>query len=156
VEGDVMLVTNERDSGKKLNYRPDRATQYFDALSGAPREWWLEPIAPLEEADSRKFVLRVWPLPDAAYTLRIPVGLFPTAFTIEDFFLTRSLSFAPLESSLFTAMAKGAFLNASSHASEKLNAQGLANAADSARTQMQGLQRPLSTQSTFFGTPHGY
>jgi hypothetical protein len=156
VEGEVKLITSERDSGRPLLYHPGRATMTNEPFTSSPKEWWLEPIAPMQEEESRKFVLRVWPLPDGPYALRIPVGHFPHAFQIEDFFEKRSVSFSPIEASLFVAMAKGSFLDSSSHVSPKTNLQGLSNAAAAARIQMRNIQRPLSTQPEFLGTPYGY
>jgi|GEM_PF-5797832 len=156
IEGDITVVSEQLEARRILRHNPQRPTRAEDAMTSSPQEWWLEPIAPMQEEESRKFVLRVWPLPDGPYALRIPVGHFPHAFQIEDFFEKRSLSFSPIEGSLFIAMAKGSFLDSSSHVSPKTNLQGLSNAAAAARIQMRNIQRPLSTQPEFLGTPYGY
>jgi hypothetical protein len=155
VAGDVMITSPNSGEGQALRYNPHRPAEYRDNFTGQPREWWMEPLTPLREEDSRKFVLRLWPAPDRFYTLHIPIGIFPQAFVIEDFFENRSLPLNPLEASLMTMMAKGAFLT-SSFVSEAANVSGIQNGAASARTQMQNLQRPLSTQPEFLGTPHGF
>ncbi len=156
VDGDVKISSLSTGEGETIHYNTGRQASYHDTLTGRPREWWMEPLTPLKEEDSRRFVLRLWPAPDQFYTLSIPTSLFPQAFVIEDFFESRSIPFLPLEASLFTSMAKGAFISASSHVAESANITGMRDAATAAQTQMAKLQRPLSTQPEILGTPPGW
>jgi hypothetical protein len=156
VDGDVSLVTAGGEPSGRLTYHPGRVMQRNEGgIVGQPREWWMESIAPLQEEDSRRFVLRVWPLPDIAYAVRVPVTLFPAAFTMEDLFEVRSLPFNSMEQSLFAMLAKGAFVSSSARA-ESVDGNAVTNAATRAAGQLDKLQRPIHSQPGLLGTPLGF
>lgn len=157
VEGEVLLTTGYGVPVKVLQHSNARQFEIERTFyTGEPREWWMESISPLTEEESRRFVLRVWPRPDTSYSLRIPIGLFPSAFTHEDLHEARSLPFQPLEASLFISMAKGIFA-ASSYADPKVNIAGLQSTGERATEQLRTLTgRPTSTQADYVGTPYGY
>jgi hypothetical protein len=156
VEGDVTLATAGGEPFRGLTYNPQRWKFRNDqALIAEPREWWMDSLAPLQEEDSRRFVLRVWPLPDRLYSIRLPICVFPIAFTMEDLFEARSLPLNSMEQSLFTMQAKGAFVTTTAKA-ENVDANGVLVTAQRASEQLKQLQRPIHTQTEFIGTPTGY
>jgi hypothetical protein len=115
----------------------------------------MESIAPLQEEDSRRFVLRVWPMPDRLYAIRLPITTFPTSFTMEDLFEARSLPLNSMEQSLFTMQAKGAFVSSSARA-VNVDVNVVMAMATRAQGQLEKLQRPIHTQPESVGTPYGY
>ncbi len=159
VESEVRFAQDSQSLTHRrvLTHNPDRPLMELSLLhTGEPEEWWMEPLQTLAEQDARAFVMRVWPLPDRLYTLHCQIGQFPTAFTMEDIYQSRSLPFLPLEASLFQTACRGAFAVTSSRRRDGLDANALVQAGQAAETQLQTLMRPLSSQPGQVGTPYGY
>jgi len=157
VEGDVMLLETDGTQRRVLEHNPQRQTAERSRYeTGTPKEWWTEPVQPLDQEDSRRFVMRIWPLPDAAFQLRCSVSQFPAAFALEDLFENRSLPFLPMEASLFITAAIGLF-SGSSHVSEAVNPAAMIATGTKAMTSLKGvIARPASSQPSFLGTPKGF
>lgn len=82
VEGDVTLMW-ETGSTTLLHGIPQWMDSN-DALSlqvGRPERWWTEPLNGLSNGSTPLFLIRLWPQPDAVYSLRFERRLWPTAIT---------------------------------------------------------------------------
>jgi hypothetical protein len=159
VEGTVSLIAKDGAPLTILAHNPNRAEMIplHPRETGSPREWWMESLNPLTEADSRRFVLRIWPLPTTEYVLRVPVGLFPRAFKMDDIFEDRSLPFQDIEGSLFTTFAKSQLVGVCSSIDPTVNLQSLMQAGGTAFTQLESLvTRRLDTTQAEVGTPYGW
>lgn len=159
VEGTVSLISRDGAPLTILAHNPNRAEMIplHPRETGSPREWWMESLNPLTEADSRRFVLRIWPLPTTEYVIRIPVGLFPQAFKMEDIFEDRSLPFHDIEGSLFTSFAKSQLIGICTAIDSTVNLQALIQAGATAFTELEKLvTRPLDTTQGEVGTPYGW
>ncbi len=154
VQGDVMLLNSALRPLKVLAYNPD--LKGYTAQVGEPTEWMIDPIEPLSEEDSRRFVLRLWPLPDVAYAVSVRACAFPDHFTISDLYAQRSLPFLGLEASLFLNTAVGDFSSTSfrHEAVDRAALEDRGAKADERLTQI--TNAALLDGPGFVGTPPGY
>lgn len=82
VEGDVTLMW-ETGSTTLLHGPPQwlDASEAFTLQIGQPERWWTEPLNGLSNGSTPLFLIRLWPQPDAVYSLHFQRRLWPTAIT---------------------------------------------------------------------------
>jgi hypothetical protein len=105
VEGDVTLMGASQSSpltfGLPANMRPDEA---LALRIGQPKHWWIEPLNGITGGATPLYLLRVWPQPDAVYSLIYNRRLWPTALTTALLSSTAELPVLPREEQALVAM----------------------------------------------------
>jgi hypothetical protein len=82
VDGEVTLMW-ETGSTILLHGPPPwlDPSEAFTFREGRPERWWTEPLNGLSNGSTPLFLIRLWPQPDAVYSLRFDRRLWPTAIT---------------------------------------------------------------------------
>jgi len=82
VEGDVTLMWDTGSAMLTHGIPPGMNDNDIFALrTGRPEYWWIDPLMGLTNGASPLYVLRLWPQPDAVYSLHFHRRLWPTAIT---------------------------------------------------------------------------
>jgi hypothetical protein len=82
VEGEVTLMWDTGSAMLTHGIPPGMNDNDIFALrTGRPEYWWIDPLMGLTNGASPLYVLRLWPQPDAVYSLHFHRRLWPTAIT---------------------------------------------------------------------------
>lgn len=82
IDGEVILALSDRTVHLKHGLPPeDDAASVLRLLEGVPQYWWIEPLNGITGGSTPLYVLRVYPQPDAVYSLIYRRKLWPTAIT---------------------------------------------------------------------------
>jgi hypothetical protein len=82
IDGEVILAMSDRTVHLKHGLPPeDDAASVMRLLEGVPQYWWIEPLNGITGGATPLYVLRVYPQPDAVYSLLYRRKLWPTAIT---------------------------------------------------------------------------
>ena len=83
VADDVILSwTGASDYLKHGLPRDMHMDQMRRVMTARPTHWWIESLNGISNADNPQYVLRLWPQPDAVYTLNFNRRLWPSALTV--------------------------------------------------------------------------
>lgn len=82
VDGEITLLW-ETGSTTLLHGPPPwlDASEAYTFQTGRPERWWTESLNGLSNGATPLFLIRLWPQPDAVYSLRFEQRLWPTAIT---------------------------------------------------------------------------
>ena len=83
VDGEVTLVW-ETGAKELLHGRPDylRPEDVLSLQIGEPERWWIEPLNGITGGATPLYLLRLWPQPDAVYSLLYTRRLWPSSLTV--------------------------------------------------------------------------
>jgi hypothetical protein len=83
VDGEVTLVW-ETGAKELLHGRPEhqRPEDVLALEVGEPERWWIEPLNGITGGATPLYLLRLWPQPDAVYSLLYTRRLWPSALTV--------------------------------------------------------------------------
>lgn len=104
VEGQVMLLWET--GSQMLEYGiPDWSdeTKALKFEIGTPERWWVESLNGLTGGGTPLYILRLWPQPDAVYSVRFQRRLWPTAITTAMLASTTELPVLPAEEATVVA-----------------------------------------------------
>lgn len=123
---------------------------------GRPLYWWTEPFNGMRGLNEPLFLIRVWPVPVAAYDLNFRVRLFPAAVSFADIDTPRQMPVpAAEESHLVNLCMPGMFSSPLWNADVKKN-DCMADYARAKGAMEVKLARRGNNQSGKFGTRRGY
>jgi hypothetical protein len=105
VDGEVSLVW-ETGAKELLHGRPDhqRPEEVLSLEVGEPERWWIEPLNGITGGATPLYLLRLWPQPDAVYSLLYTRRLWPSALTTALLASTTELPVLPREEQALVAM----------------------------------------------------
>lgn len=102
VDGDVTLVGALSQSQTLQFGMPENG--HLTLQVGKPERWWIESLNGLTGGASPLYLLRVWPQPDAVYSLLYNRRLWPTALTVDLLESEIELPVLPREEQALVAM----------------------------------------------------
>lgn len=98
IEGEVVLVKSDRRQTLTFGRPPaEDGADVMRLLEGVPQYWWVEPLNGISAGASPLYVLRVFPQPDAVYSLHFRRRLWPTAIDTTMFSSTTEIPVLPHE-----------------------------------------------------------
>lgn len=98
IDGDVVLVRSDRQSTLTFGRPPaEDGADVMRLLEGVPQYWWVEPLSGVSAGASPIFILRVFPQPDAVYSLHFRRRLWPSAIDTTMFSSTTEIPVLPHE-----------------------------------------------------------
>ena len=105
VDGEVTLVW-ETGAKELLHGRPEYQgpEDVLRLQIGEPERWWIEPLNGITGGATPLYLLRVWPQPDAVYSLLYARRLWPSALTTALLASTTELPVLPREEQALVAM----------------------------------------------------
>lgn len=105
VDGEVTLVW-ETGAKELLHGRPEYQglEDVLRLQIGEPERWWIEPLNGITGGATPLYLLRVWPQPDAVYSLLYTRRLWPSALTTALLASTTELPVLPREEQALVAM----------------------------------------------------
>jgi hypothetical protein len=105
VDGEVTLVW-ETGAKELLHGRPEhqRPEDVLALEVGEPERWWIEPLNGITGGATPLYLLRLWPQPDAVYSLLYTRRLWPSALTTALLASTTELPVLPREEQALVAM----------------------------------------------------
>ena len=105
VDGEVTLVW-ETGAKELLHGRPEYQgpEDVLRLQIGEPERWWIEPLNGITGGATPLYLLRVWPQPDAVYSLLFTRRLWPLALTTALLASTTELPVLPREEQALVAM----------------------------------------------------
>ena len=105
VDGEVTLVW-ETGAKELLHGRPEYQgpEDVLRLQIGEPERWWIEPLNGITGGATPLYLLRIWPQPDAVYSLLYTRRLWPSALTTALLTSTTELPVLPREEQALVAM----------------------------------------------------
>lgn len=105
IDGNVTLVW-ETGAKELIHGVPDasRPEEVLSLQTGEPERWWIEPLNGITGGATPVYLLRLWPQPDAVYSLLYTRRLWPTALTTAMLASTTELPVLPREEQALVAM----------------------------------------------------
>ena len=105
VDGEVTLM-GATEAVQLTHGLPDsqRPQEVLALQTGQPERWWIEPLNGITGGATPVYLLRVWPQPDAVYSLLYTRRLWPTALTTAMLASTTELPVLPREEQALVAM----------------------------------------------------
>jgi hypothetical protein len=105
VDGEVTLVW-ETGAKELLHGRPEYQgpEDVLRLQIGEPERWWIEPLNGITGGATPLYLLRIWPQPDAVYSLLYTRRLWPSALTTALLASTTELPVLPREEQALVAM----------------------------------------------------
>lgn len=105
VDGEVTLMG--ATDGSTLRFEPPNPARLEEVMQltiGKPERWWIESLNGITGGASPVYLLRVFPQPDAVYSLVFNRRLFPSALTTAMLASTTELPVQPREEQALVAM----------------------------------------------------
>lgn len=105
VDGEVTLM-GATEAVQLTHGLPDsqRPQEVLALQTGQPERWWIEPLNGITGGATPVYLLRVWPQPDAVYSLLYTRRLWPTALTTAMLASSTELPVQPREEQALVAM----------------------------------------------------
>lgn len=106
VDGEVTVIGAASQSETLRFGRPDyvRPDETLALRTGKPERWWIESLNGITGGAAPLYLLRVWPQPDAVYSLIYNRRLWPTALTVDLLESEIDLPVLPREEQALVAM----------------------------------------------------